>query len=97
MNLGCLLTSKIIALTKWKGSLIPHENSSLLCERIEASRIIISWHLLLHVLLLSFLLTGISMRLLADSATRLASRVASIVVLSRWEHHLLIFFLFSIV
>jgi hypothetical protein len=99
MHLRGLLTTKVIDLPKWK-TLIPHENSRLLCKRIETCIIIVRWHLLLHVLLLSLLslpLSHISLRLLADSATRLAPRVAGLAFCCRWKHQVLFVFLFSIV
>jgi hypothetical protein len=95
MHLRCLLATKVIHLPKRK-TLIPHENSWLLCKRIEPGSIIVRWHLLLHILLLILPLTNITLRLLANSATRLAPRVAA-VALSWRKHHLLFFFLFSIV
>lgn len=99
MHLRGLLTTKMIDLPEGK-TLIPHEHTWLLCKRIEIYSIIVRWHLLLHILLLSFFLsltlTHISLGLLADSATRLAPRVAAI-ALSWRKHHLLFVFFFSIV
>jgi hypothetical protein len=92
MNLGWLLAPKVVALAKWEAILVSHEDARRLCEGIEIGWIVVIRHLLLHLLLYMIFLAIVALRMLADSAARLAPRVAT-VLLSRWEHYLLLLLL----
>jgi hypothetical protein len=96
MNLRCLLAAIVISLAKWE-TLVSHKHAGRLCEGIEVGCIIIRWHLLLHVLL-GIILHDLTLRMLANSATRLAPRVRNTRILLSWrEHLLLLLLLFPIV
>ena len=98
MNLGWLLSPKVVSVPERKAWLIPHKHSRLLIEWVEILIIIKLGHLLLHVLLMGFFLTHVSLRLLVvvHSASRLAPSVATIIV-GGWKHRVFLLLFFSIV